>query len=297
MSNLADYLVVRAAEIERALDQYLPKEETFPPVIYQAMRYSTYAGGKRLRPILALAAAQAVGGDLEKAMPVACALEMVHTYSLIHDDLPGMDNDDYRRGKLTNHKVFGEGIAILAGCALLTYSFDLIAKECPTLGVPSQVVLAVIREITTAAGAEGMIGGQVVDLQSEGKDIPLETLQYIHSHKTGALLRCSLRVGALIGGATSEQLARLTVYAEKIGLAFQIVDDILDLIGDEKKLGKKVGSDLVNHKATYPSFFGLEKSKELAKSLITEAKAELEIFGQEGEILSLLADYLIQREF
>jgi len=295
--KLADYLQIKALEIEKALDGYLNQESQFPAVIHQSMRYSIYAGGKRLRPILALAATEALGGDISKSMPVACALEMIHTYSLIHDDLPGMDNDDYRRGKLTNHKVYGEGIAILAGCALLTQAFQLIASECRKQGVKPEIVLQVIGEISEAAGVEGMIGGQVVDLQSEGKVISLETLEYIHQHKTGALLRCSLRVGAMIGGASTEQLACLTTYAEKIGLAFQIIDDILDLVGDEKKLGKKVGSDLAKEKATYPAFYGLEKSKEMAERLVAEAKEELAFLGEKGQILSQLADYFISRDF
>lgn len=294
---LTEYLKTKAREIDQALDFYLPRAEKFPPIIYQSMRYSIYAGGKRLRPILALAATEAVGGDPAKTMPAACALEMIHTYSLIHDDLPGMDNDDYRRGKLTNHKVYGEGIAILAGCALLTSSFELVARECLAQGIDPTVVLKVINEISQGAGADGMIGGQTVDLQSEGKEIDLETLQYIHSHKTGALLRCSLRVGAILGGADEEKLNKLTSYAEKIGLAFQIVDDILDLVGDENKLGKKVGSDLTNHKATYPAFYGLDESKRIAENLIREAKEELNILGKQGEILVLLADYLIKRDF
>lgn len=294
--KLDDFLRNKAFEIDQALDNYLPKENQFPPVIYQSMRYSVFAGGKRLRPILALAATEAVGGDCVKTMPVACALEMIHTYSLIHDDLPGMDNDDYRRGKLTNHKVYGEGIAILAGCALLTYAFRLITQECLKQGVNPQSILEVIQEISQAAGVEGMIGGQVVDLQSEGKSISLDTLEYIHEHKTGALLRCSLRVGALLGGATSEQINSLTVYAEKIGLAFQIMDDILDLVGDEKKIGKKVGSDLSKEKATYPAFYGLEQSKQMAESLVAQAKEELNTFGEQKEILFQLADYFISRD-
>lgn len=287
----------KALEIEKALDNYLPREDQFPPLIHQSMRYSIYAGGKRLRPILALAATEAVGGDVAKTMPIACSLEMIHTYSLIHDDLPGMDNDDYRRGKLTNHKVYGEGIAILAGCALLTYAFQLITQECKKLDLEPELVLQVIQEISQAAGVEGMIGGQVVDLQSEGKPISLGNLEYIHHHKTGALLRCSLRVGAILGRATPDQLKCLTLYAEKIGLAFQIIDDILDLIGDEKKLGKKVGSDLSKDKATYPAFYGLEKSKKMAEDLVSQAKEELSILGDQGEILHQLADYFVNREF
>lgn len=295
--NLADYLQLRASEIEKALDIYLPSEDQFPPIIYQSIRYSIYAGGKRLRPILAIAAAEAVGGSRDKVMPIACALEMIHTYSLIHDDLPGMDNDDYRRGKLTNHRVYGEGIAILAGCALLTYAFELITKEGRAQGLDPELILQVIEEISQAAGTAGMIGGQVVDLQSEGKEISWKVLEYIHQHKTGALLSCSIRAGAIIGGASSEELIKLTIYAQKIGLAFQIVDDILDLTGDEKKLGKKVGSDLENGKATYPSFYGLEESKKMARQLILEAKQELDFLGERGGILLKLADYFISREF
>jgi len=295
--ELTDYLRAKALEIERALDSYLPPESHFPVLIYQSMRYSIYAGGKRIRPILALAATEAVGGNIAQTMPVACALEMIHTYSLIHDDLPGMDNDDYRRGKLTNHKVYGEGIAILAGCALLTHAFQIINRECRNQGVDPETILRVLEEVAAAAGVEGMIGGQVVDLQSEGIEIPLETLDYIHAHKTGALLTCSLRVGGIMGGALPEELNSLTFYAQKIGLAFQIVDDILDLTGVEKKLGKKVGSDLAKEKATYPSFYGLEESRKMARQLIEEAKKEILFWGERGKVLTQLADYIVERDF
>lgn len=293
--DIENYLANQSKLVDQVLDQYLPKEEEYPPVIHQSMRYSVFAGGKRLRPILALAACEAVGGSQEKVLPAACALEMIHTHSLIHDDLPAMDNDDYRRGKLTNHKVFGEGIAVLAGCGLLIFSFELLAKNIA--GFPAPTLLQVIAEIAQATGVKGMIGGQVVDLESEGKKISLDTLKYIHTHKTGALLRCSVRIGAMLGQASPEQLDKLTVYAEKIGLAFQIIDDILDLVGDEKKLGKKVGSDLVNEKATYPAFYGLEESKKTADRLVKEAKEEIASFGEKGQALTLLADYLVKREF
>lgn len=290
--DLKSYLREQCELIEKYLAEYLPTVDTRPEVIHRSMRYSVFAGGKRLRPILVLAACEAVGGNKMQAMPVACALEMIHTYSLIHDDLPAMDNDDYRRGKLTNHKVFGEGIAVLAGCGLLTYAFQLIVQKMQSL--KPEIVLRVIEEISLAAGFSGMIAGQVADLEAEGKEISLADLKYIHAHKTGALLRASLRAGAIIGEADAEALSKITAYAEKIGLAFQIMDDILDLVGDEKKIGKKTGSDLVNNKATYPAFFGLPKSKEMAVELTEKAKNEIR--DLDSDFLAALADYIVKRD-
>ena len=290
--DLKSYLREQRELVEKYLEEYLPAEDTRPEVIHRSMRYSVFAGGKRLRPILVLAACEAVGGNKMQAMPAACALEMIHTYSLIHDDLPAMDNDDYRRGKLTNHKVFGDGIAVLAGCGLLTYAFQLMVQKMQQ--VKPETVLRVIEEISQAAGFAGMIAGQTADLEAEGKEISFADLKYIHAHKTGALLRASLRAGAIIGGADDEVLNQISSYAEKIGLAFQIMDDILDLVGDEKKIGKKTGSDLTNNKATYPAFFGLPKSKEMAVDLIEKAKNAVR--DLDSEVLPAIADYIIKRD-
>ncbi|HHZ17276.1 MAG TPA: polyprenyl synthetase family protein [Clostridia bacterium] len=272
--DLKQYLQEKAALVNQELERLLPSD-LYPPVIHEAMRYSIFAGGKRLRPILCLAAAEAVGRGEEgnTLLPVACALEMAHTYSLIHDDLPAMDNDDYRRGKLTNHMVFGEGLAILAGDALLTYAFEVLlrfARKCPD----QTRALQVLEEIAVALGTQGMIGGQVVDLESEGKSGLFnreELLSYIHTHKTGALFRAAIRAGAILAGANDAEVAALTEYAEQFGLAFQITDDLLDITGDEKCLGKPVGSDVKNQKITYPALYGLEESRSLAKKTIEAA--------------------------
>lgn len=293
--DLQSYLKERASLIDATLQSLLPQETLYPHVVHQAMRYSVFAGGKRLRPILCLAGAEAVGGDITRLLPIACALEMIHTYSLIHDDLPAMDNDDYRRGKLTNHKVYGEGIAILTGDALLTLAFEVMAGYGNT-HFNAKSVLRVISEIASASGTLGMIGGQVVDLQSEGKNIDEKTLVYIHSHKTGALFRASLRAGALLFEAEPVYLEALTNYAEYFGLAFQITDDILDVVGEESKLGKPVGSDTRNQKATYPVLYGLEQSRKLAKEAVEKAIASLKPLPGETKPLELLARYLYERE-
>ncbi len=293
--DLQCYLKERAQVVEETLQALLPQEAVYPNVVHEAMRYSVFAGGKRLRPILCLAGAEAVGVESHKLLPIACALEMIHTYSLIHDDLPAMDNDDYRRGKLTNHKVYGEGIAILAGDALLTLAFEVMARY-GYANFNAQSVLQVISEIARASGTLGMIGGQVVDLQSEGKNIDEKTLVYIHSHKTGALFRASLRAGALLSEAEPLYLEALTNYAENFGLAFQITDDILDVVGEESKLGKPVGSDSRNQKATYPVLYGLEESRKLAKEAVEKAIASLKPLPGETKPLELLARYLYERE-
>lgn len=290
---LKKYWKEKCALIEERLEMLLPAESAYPPAIHQAMRYSVLAGGKRLRPVLVIAAAEAVGGRLPDVLDVACALEMIHTYSLIHDDLPAMDNDDYRRGKLTSHKVYGEGIAILAGDALLTYAFEVMAAA----KVSDQGrLLRVVREIAQAAGTQGMVGGQVVDLESEGKQIDRQTLEYIHRAKTGALFRASLRAGAILGGATEKQLDCLTAYAEHFGLAFQITDDILDIVGDEQKIGKPVGSDLKNQKVTYPSLFTLPVARKMAEDTIKKAIGCLEESGLQSAFLRALVEYLARRE-
>lgn len=295
--ELKRYLQERADLVDQALQENMPAQELYPPKIHQAMHYSVFAGGKRLRPILCLAAAEALGKEYQPLLPVACALEMIHTYSLIHDDLPAMDDDDYRRGKLTNHKVYGEGMAVLAGDALLTYAFEILARYGEK-HQEKQAAWQVLREIAVAVGTEGMIGGQVVDLESAGKHLAdKELLAYIHTHKTGALFRTSLRTGALLSGANAEELACLTLYAEKFGLAFQITDDLLDLVGNQKKLGKPVGSDAKNDKLTYPALYGLEESKRFVGEAIEEARGALTKLPGYAEPLELLLRYLPEREF
>ncbi len=284
--DFKEYLQKKRAIIERALDSFLPEEKVEPKSLHKAMRYSVFAGGKRLRPILAIASYESVGGKGKKILPVACALEMIHTYSLIHDDLPCMDNDDLRRGKPTLHKVYGEGMAVLAGDALHALAFELLLKA----GNP-QVVL----EVAKAIGTEGMIGGQVKDLEAEGKKVSLKQVEYIHTHKTGKLLRASIRAGAILGGSDKKTLLALTYYAERFGLAFQIVDDILDVVGKEEEIGKKRGSDKANSKATYPEVVGLEKSKILAKNLLKQSKEKLKILRQKSWIFEKLADYIYER--
>jgi geranylgeranyl diphosphate synthase type II len=295
--DLKAYLKEQCSRVDAALDRFLPKESELPHSVHKAMRYSVFAGGKRVRPILMLAGCQAVGGDTECAVPAACAMEMIHTYSLIHDDLPAMDDDDFRRGNPTNHKVFGEAIAILAGDALLTEAFKLTSDPRFTAGCDSSGVLAVIHEIATCAGSYGMVGGQVIDMESEGQpDIDLATVQYIHTHKTGALIKASVVAGALLGGATGLQLAAITRYGEAAGLAFQIADDILDIEGTTEEIGKDAGSDEARGKATYPAVMGLSAAKEEAQSMMDEALKALEIFGSEADPLREIARYIVQRK-
>jgi geranylgeranyl diphosphate synthase, type II len=290
--DLAAYLTDRQPLVETALDTAV--RPGYPDTIYAAMRYSLLAGGKRLRPILCLASCEAIGGNVELAMPTACALEMIHTMSLIHDDLPAMDDDDYRRGKLTNHKVYGEDIAILAGDGLLAYAFEYIATQ--TQGVSADRVLKAISHLARAVGAEGLVGGQVVDLESEGKDISVETLTYIHNHKTGALLEACVICGAVLAGATEAEIAKLSQFAQKIGLAFQIIDDILDITATQAELGKTAGKDLQAQKATYPKLWGLAESKRQADKLVTDAKSILAEFGDRAIPLQALADYITDRK-
>lgn len=289
---LKQYCQSQVRAIETALDQMILRQQELPPVIYEAMRYSLFAGGKRLRPILLMAAVDAVGGKGSDYLPVACGLEMIHTYSLIHDDLPAMDNDDFRRGKPTNHKVFGEGMAILAGDALLTQAFDVILSQP---GVAAATLLRVTREIAAAAGPAGMIGGQTVDLLSEGKMLDLDTLRYMHEAKTGALFRTALRSGGLLAGASDDKLTALTTYAEQFGLAFQITDDILDVIGTQSEIGKPVGSDERNNKATYVTLYSLDTARQLAGQAVVSAHDALNGFGEEAVILRLFADSLLSR--
>ena len=292
------YLAAQKQLVEAALDDSLGPER--PESLREAMRYSLLAGGKRLRPILCLAACELAGGDPALAMPTAVALEMIHTMSLIHDDLPAMDNDDLRRGRPTNHKVYGDAVAILAGDALLTRAFEMVALRSP--GVPADRLLKVVGELSLVSGAPGLVGGQVVDLECEGKEVDLETLEYIHLHKTGALLKACVITGALIGGADEDQLNSLRTYARGIGLAFQIVDDILDVTASSDVLGKTAGKDLIADKTTYPKLLGLEESRERAKTLIQEAKSSLDAFqpsdgsSVQAAPLLALADYVIGRD-
>lgn len=290
--DLRTYLAERRQLVEAAIDQTLKVQ--YPETLYESMRYSLLAGGKRLRPILCLATCELMGGSLDLALPTACALEMIHTMSLIHDDLPSMDNDDYRRGRLTNHKVYGEDVAILAGDALLTYAFEVVAEK--TQGADPKRILKIVAAMGRAVGGEGLVGGQVVDLASEGNpNITLETLNFIHNHKTAALLEVSVTSGAILAGGSDEDVAKLRRYAQRIGLAFQIVDDILDITSTSETLGKSVGKDVNAQKATYPSFWGLDESRRQAAQLIAEAKANLDDFGELRQPLLAIADYIITR--
>ncbi len=293
---LKEYLAERKAVIDRALAGYLAGEENDPEVIFQAARYSLLAGGKRLRPILCLAAAEAVGGKCGPVLPVACAIEFIHTYSLIHDDLPAMDNDDFRRGRPTAHKVFGEDIAILAGDALLTEAFRLMTRRELMPGMPPERLLAAIGEIAEAAGFFGMVGGQVLDIRAEGKEADLATLQRMHQKKTGALIRISLRAGAILAGAADEKIESLSSYGEQIGLAFQITDDILNVEGDPRLLGKETGSDAARGKVTFPALLGMEASRTRAAELIREALYSLAFFDDRAEPLRGIARYILERK-
>lgn len=291
--DLARYLDTRTEQVNRALDRFLPKETVRPATIHKAMRYSIFAGGKRMRPALCLAAAEACGGSPAEAMPLACAVECIHTYSLIHDDLPAMDNDDFRRGKPTNHKIFGEGIAVLAGDALLTQAFE-IAAQCRAW--PRYSHRDVVLEIAKASGSLQLIAGQVVDLESEGKKISTAQLRYIHERKTSALLCCSVRLGGMSANGTPAQLKALTDFGYHVGLAFQVIDDILDVTQSSEKLGKTAGKDVAAQKATYPSIVGLEKSKTIAQQLTNRAFAALKVFRGKAVALEAIADYLLKRD-
>lgn len=294
--NLEDYLESKKKIVDAALEGCLSGLSSVPTTLVESVRYSVFAGGKRLRPILCLASAEAVGGDPGAALPAACALEMIHTYSLIHDDLPAMDDDDYRRGKPTNHKVFGEALAILAGDALLTEAFHLLSEKERFKGVPADRVLRVIREIARAAGPFGMVGGQVVDIQSEGRTVGEETLYFIHSRKTGALITASVRSGAILGDATEAQTHALSQYGRDLGLAFQVADDILNVEGSREVLGKETGSDTRRRKATFPAVVGLETSRRKARELAAHAVVHLEDFDGKAEPLRAIARYMVERK-
>jgi len=293
--DLAAYMAERARAVDEALGRFLPAESAPPETLHRAMRYSVFAGGKRLRPILVIAGAEAVGGSTAAVMPTACAVEMIHTYSLIHDDLPAMDNDDFRRGMPTNHKVFGEALAILAGDALLTLAFRLLADNVPAASNGPRL-RDVLVEIADAAGSPGMVGGQVADIECEGKPADAEIVDYIHTHKTAALIRASIRVGAILSGATPGQLDALGVVGGALGLAFQIMDDILDVTATTAELGKTAGKDQAQQKATYPAVHGIEASRHRAQALVAEAHAVLAPFGPRSQPLRELGTFMIERK-
>ncbi len=288
-----EYMLHKITLINNVLPTLYPDNTALNKILAQSMNYSLNAGGKRLRPLMLMAAADAAGADGGKYVRIGCAIELIHTYSLIHDDLPAMDNDDYRRGKLTNHKVYGDAMAILAGDALLTLAFDIIASEPD---IAPGTLIKVIREMSCAAGPEGMVGGQAIDLLSENKHIDITELRKLHSAKTGALFCAAIRSGAILAGASDDELKALTVYAEEFGLAFQITDDILDVTGDDKKIGKPVGSDEKNHKSTYVSLLSLAEAKQLAQASVNNAVAALEPFGDRAEFLRALVKRLIDRQ-
>ncbi|MCF7669290.1 MAG: polyprenyl synthetase family protein [Verrucomicrobia bacterium] len=291
--DLTGFLNQCAKDVNAALEKFLPRATIKPSTIHKAMRYSIFAGGKRIRPALCIAAAEACGGTRNAAIPFACAVECIHAYSLIHDDLPAMDNDDFRRGKPTNHKVFGEGIAILAGDALLTQAFEIAAQAAPVKRYPMQTVF---KEITHASGSKRLIAGQVADLEAEGRTITEKELKYIHENKTSALLTCSVRLGGMAANCNNTQLTALTEFGQRVGLAFQVIDDILDVTQSSEQLGKTAGKDTASQKATYPSIIGLEKSRQKAQRLTNEAFKQLEVFNNRAHALHGLAKYLLLRE-
>ena len=294
---IQEYLSQQKQTVDQHLDDFLPPIDSHPEVIHQAMRYSIFAGGKRIRPILALATGEALEGDFQKLVYLACALEMIHTYSLIHDDLPAMDDDNYRRGQLTTHKKFGEGIAILTGNALLTQAFQLLA-EIPARADETDKKLSVIQDICQATGtSRGMLGGQALDLTHQGKPVSAEQLERIHSAKTGALILASVSCAALLSGASEEAYERLRSYGSRIGLAFQIADDVLDIESSSKESGKTSGKDNLHRKATYPAMYGLETSRQIAKELVEEAIREIDFLGSRGEVLKALGRFISVRRF
>jgi geranylgeranyl diphosphate synthase type II len=293
--DIKAYLAKKKDLVDKALDKLVPPAEAFPASVHGAIRYSLFAGGKRVRPILAIAAAEALGAKTADLLPLAGSLELIHTYSLIHDDLPAMDDDDFRRGRPTCHKVYGEAIAILAGDGLLNMAFEVLSDPRRLKAIPANRLIAVIKEISTASGVFGMVGGQVVDIESEGKDVDFPTLEYIHTRKTGALIRASVRVGALYAKAGQRRFTALTRYGELVGLAFQIADDILDITGKQEEIGKDVGSDLKKGKKTFPSFYGLEESRRRAVEVADKAVASLQGFGRAADPLRELAKYIVNR--
>ncbi|MGC4117708.1 MAG: polyprenyl synthetase family protein [Myxococcales bacterium] len=292
--NVEQWLGLRAEEVNAELARRVPSEDAPPASIHKAMRYSLLAGGKRLRPALVLSCGEALGAKPAALMPAACAIEMIHTYSLIHDDLPAMDDDDLRRGRPTCHKVFGEAVAILAGDALLTRAFQVLAAEDAAPDAARR--LALIQEYSRAAGTtDGMIGGQVVDMESEGKPIAPETLEYIHRAKTGAILEASCVAGAIVAGAGPQQLEQVRTYGKRIGLAFQIADDVLDVTSTAEQLGKTPGKDVAAGKATYPALFGIDASRKKAHELVSQAVEAVAGFGEKGHVLQELARFVVSR--
>jgi len=289
------YLDRKREEVDRFLDSVVPATTLAPTTLHEAIRYSLFAGGKRIRPILAIAAAEAVRTPPQAILPVASSLELIHTYSLIHDDLPAMDNDDYRRGKLTNHKVYGEAMAILAGDALLTLAFDLCSNSDLVKGLDPVRQVQLIHELAVGAGNLGMVGGQVLDIQAENKDIELATLQTIHKYKTGMLIRAAVRMGAIVSSATPAQLDDLSGYAEDVGLAFQIADDVLNVTGTREELGKNPNTDVQRGKKTYPTFYGVEGARGLADQCTKRAISRLERFDPKADPLRALAEYITAR--
>jgi len=294
--NIAEYLEGKRIEVDRFLDLVALPSVTPPTTLHESIRYSLLAGGKRIRPILAIAAAEAIGATAPGLMPVACSLEFIHTYSLIHDDLPSMDNDDFRRGKPTNHKVYGEAMAILAGDALLTMAFDIVSRPDLMKGCDPVRQVRIIQELVFGSGTLGMVGGQVFDIQAENKDIDLPTLRNIHKHKTGMLIRAAVRMGAVAAGATERQLDDLTGYAEDIGLAFQIADDVLNVTGTREELGKNPNTDAERGKKTYPTFHGVEGARKLADDCVTRAINRLSSFGSPADPLREIARYITARK-
>lgn len=294
--NLKQYLAERKQWVEAALEREFPQPSGLQKTVIEAARYSLFAGGKRLRPILCMAAAEVCGSAPDAVMPVACALEMIHTYSLIHDDLPAMDNDDYRRGMLTSHKVFGEAMAILAGDALLTEAFGFVARMMDGDRQDPKAILRAIRVLVRASGYRGMIGGQVIDLESESREVDMATVEYMHVHKTGALIAASLEIGALLGGGSEEAIASLKRYGHHLGLAFQITDDLLDVEGDAAVMGKQPGSDVARNKKTYPALIGIARSREAARDHVDQTLQTLERFDERAEPLRAIARYLLVRK-
>ncbi len=290
--DLGAYMKERADAVDAALERFLPAEALRPETLHKAMRYSVFAGGKRLRPVLVVAGAEAVGGTAEQVMPTACAMELIHTYSLVHDDLPAMDNDDFRRGVPTNHKVFGEAMAILAGDALLTLAFRLVADNAGAGAALRDVMV----DIADAAGHGGMVAGQVADLEAEGRRVGADVVDYIHAHKTGALIRTSLRIGAMLCGADQTQVRALSIAGADLGLAFQIVDDILDVVASSEELGKTAGKDQIQQKATYPAIHGIEASRARAAFLIRDAEEALRVLGPRAEPIRALGRFILERK-
>ena len=293
--DIKTYLSRKRESVDEALERYFPKSMESQSTLHKAIRYSLFAGGKRIRPILSIAAFEAVGAKGEGILPFACGLEMIHTYSLIHDDLPAIDNDDYRRGRPTCHKVFGEAIAVLAGDGLLTEAFQLMTHPASLSGSDG-LILELVNEVARAAGLAGMVIGQVVDIESEGKEIDLPTLEYLHTHKTGKMILAAIRVGAKLGGAKGDTLQALTAYGERIGLAFQIADDILNVEGNPDVLGKNTGTDAERRKATYPGVLGLQESKCRGAELVEGAVEALSRFGPEADPLREIARFIVARE-